>query len=460
LNPEASTQARVGHTNAKSATPDQNPTRGVARPLYMTLRLLDSCAEYYNWSGRNTSLLHSSGASMGVAPTVQRQDVSRHEAQRPSNTDFGLLIMSLGFVVAVEIASALDPLLVRLQRFYKAARSGKRTTHQRSRSAVSAARSGGHVHHAKAEPQSGHVSVKALNFRGANPVVTIQREPYIRWLELKKVPLFEGGGIFWRLDHNKCLLPASLKPMPVELDAQTARDLLRRSGAPLLRYFGTTFEQPTAFWYLECTAYAPQLLSKDTRRQIRQGRERCEIRQIDPEWLARNGYPCYLSAFTRYKRTAPESLADFQDQCLESAGGPFEYWGAFVDGKLRGFLKCILGDDYMACSVLKLDPAFLNMRTTYALKDVVLTRYVTEQSKKSYDGFRPMTHETNVHDFLLRFGYQKKYCDLQIRYRPSVAALVKALYPFRSALANAQELPVARQAHALLRQEHIRRSFV
>src|SRR5262249_24539192 len=142
-----------------------------------------------------------------------------------------------------------------------------------------------------------------------------------------------------------------------------ASDLLRESGAPFLRYFTQTFERPTEFWYTECSKYSPDKLSKDTRRQIREGRERCAIKIVSPEWLAANGYPCYLSAFARYQNShPPESLSEFQQSCLAAAGGPFDYWGVFADKKLIGYLKCIIGNDYVACSELKLNPEFLVLR--------------------------------------------------------------------------------------------------
>ena len=60
------------------------------------------------------------------------------------------------------------------------------------------------------------------------------------------------------------------------------------------------------------------------------------MRQIDPEWLAANGYPCYLSAFARYQHAKPQPISGFRQSCLDALGGPFEYWGAFAGEKLVG----------------------------------------------------------------------------------------------------------------------------
>lgn len=288
----------------------------------------------------------------------------------------------------------------------------------------------------------------------------VERDPYVCWLSNARVPLFKGAGTVWRLHQGRYLLQASLKPEPIHLSLQNERDLLRSSGALFVRYFTTTFDAPTQFWYTECAKYDPDTLDKDTRRQIRQGRERCEIRQVTPEWLATNGYPCYLSAFARYRGGQPEPYEMFRRDCFEAAAGPFEYWGAFVAGRLVSFIKCVVGDDYAICSELKVDPEFLTSRPAYALNDRILTRYVKEQGKRLHEGFRPVSHQTNVHDFFLRFGYRKIFCDMRIHYRLAMAALVNLLYPLRNIIERSADLAVARNASVLLKQEEIRRSFV
>src|SRR5262249_10166963 len=152
---------------------------------------------------------------------------------------------------------------------------------------------------------------------------------------------------------------------------------------------------------------------------------------IDAAWLADNGYQCYLAAFARYRNARPESETVFRQLCLESVGGPFDFRGVFVDSKLAGYMKCIVGADYIACVVLKLDPAYLSARIAYVLKDSFLRKYVAEEGKVAHDGFRAVSHETNAHDFFLRFGYRRAYCDLQVCYRPVLGAMVRVLYPFR-----------------------------
>jgi hypothetical protein len=283
-------------------------------------------------------------------------------------------------------------------------------------------------------------------------------DPYIDWLKDRRHLIFEGGGTYWKLYHH-ALIPASPKPEPIELDSHEANKLLEKSGALFLRYFSRRYEQPTAFWYTACHEYDLMKLSGNTRSHVRRGHKHCRVERVDATWLADNGYPCFQAAFSRYRNTRPESREDFNDMCRGSIGGPFEFWAAFVGNELAGFAKCAVGHDYSALTVFKLDPRFLSLYSSSALQDAILRTYVCEQKKTITIGFRNVAHDTDVHEFLLRFGYRHIYCDLKIHYRPMVRALVNVLYPFRLAMGRAAESRFSGRIKPLLVQEEIRRTF-
>jgi hypothetical protein len=283
-------------------------------------------------------------------------------------------------------------------------------------------------------------------------------DSYTNWLKNTKQTLFETGGTYWRLYQN-ALVPASLKPEPVELNAEQANELLGKSGALFLRYFTRTSETPTAFWYTACDGYSFEGLPRKVRSQIRRAYKDCRIERVDPAWVADNGYNCYTVAFLRYQNARPESKADFDEMCRGSADGPFEFWAAFVGNELAGFAKYAMGNDYAAGLVIKLDPRFLSLGPSSALQDTILKTYVTDQRRTVFGGFRSVVHDTKIHDFLLRFGYRRIYCDLKLVYRPSVHALVKLSYPLRSLVDHTPESNWSNNIRAFLLQEEIRRSF-
>jgi hypothetical protein len=144
---------------------------------------------------------------------------------------------------------------------------------------------------------------------------------------------------------------------------------------------------------------------------------------------------------------------------MESLGGPFEFWGVFVEGELAGFAKCAIEGDYVAVLVSKLDPAYLPIFSSYALRDAILRHYVTELGRIVGDGFRSISHQTAMHDFLLKFGYRRMYCDLRIVYRPIVRAFVNLAFPFKILIDRFPSVEPAASAQVFLAQEAIRRSF-
>jgi len=283
-------------------------------------------------------------------------------------------------------------------------------------------------------------------------------DSYIAWLKDRRHPLFEVAGTYWR-PYHQALVPASPKPEPIELDLYQANELLEKSGTWFLRYFSRTYEQPTAFWYTACYEYDLKKLSPNARHKIRRAQRHCRIERVDPAWLADNGYPCFRAAFSRYRGARPESREEFEEMCRGSIGGPFEFWAAFVGHQLVGFAKCVVGYDYSACSVVKLDPSFLSLGPSYALQDAILRTYVSEDQKTVTHGFRNVAHDTDIHKFLLQFGYRPVYCDLKVRYRPLVRALVSVLYPFRLAMRRAPDSGWTARINAFLFQEEIRRTF-
>lgn len=283
-------------------------------------------------------------------------------------------------------------------------------------------------------------------------------DPYVSWLKDTKQTLFEAAGTYWR-PYHKALVPASVKPEPVELGRKQANELLAKSGALFIRHFTRTSESPTAFWYMACNEYSFESLPRKSRSCIRRAYRDCRVQRVDPAWLSDNGYRCYTAAFSRYQNARPGSRAVFDQMCRGSICGPFEFWAAFVGDHIAGFAKCVVGHDYAACVVLKLDPRFLPLGISSAMQDAILTAYVCEQRKILTNGFRTLIHDTNMNHFLLQFGYRRIYCDLKLVYRPSIRAFVNLSYPFRSLVDRLPESKWSNKIRPLLAQEKIRRSI-
>ena len=284
-------------------------------------------------------------------------------------------------------------------------------------------------------------------------------DPYVEWLHAREPRnLFTAAGTWWRT-YQKAVVQASLKPEPARLQKSEAQDLLHKSGGLFVRYFTRTSGEPTAFWYTACAKYDFNELSGKARNQIRRAYKNCEARKITAEWLAANAYECYAAAFTRHGRAPYRTREKFRNDCVTDASGPFEFWGVFVGENLAGFTKCAVGEGYAAMVLGKFDPRYLPQYPAYALMDTMLAEYVARQEKLVTNGFRSIVHETNMQEFLEKFGFCKVYCDLRVIYRPLVRLCVSLLLPLRRAIDRVERPPLAANVKALLAQERIRRSF-
>lgn len=181
---------------------------------------------------------------------------------------------------------------------------------------------------------------------------------YIEWLKEQGLPLFEGGGIHWRL-YQGALVPASAAPCFVELSQEEAKTLLKESGAKFIRYASEPCKEETEWWYVVCDSYAPDKISSNIRSKINRGNNRCSIRSINAEWLAKHGYECYFAAYNRYKNANPIKEDIWSNNILNTVGGPFGYWGVFVEDRLVGYCQCIVEKDQVSTNVIKYHPAYL-----------------------------------------------------------------------------------------------------
>lgn len=284
-------------------------------------------------------------------------------------------------------------------------------------------------------------------------------DSYVAWLKKENSPLFEAGGTWWR-PYHKALVPASVKPEPVEIGAREAKEVLKRSGTLFLRHFTRTFKEPTNFWHVTCNDYEFDKLSGSTRSKVRRGYKNCIVQRVDPAWLAVNGYECYVAAFGRYSNASPVSRRDFEKGLMDSVGGPFDFWAVLCDGKLATYSKCVVGNDYAASVVFKSHPDYLRFYPVYVLMDTMLKTYVAAEHKLVTNGFRTISHDTKMQEFAEKFGFRRVYCDLKVVYRPSVRRFLSLLMPFKSVLDRFPNTNLTSGFKSVLTQEEIRRSFL
>jgi len=280
--------------------------------------------------------------------------------------------------------------------------------------------------------------------------------PYVAWLQKQGVPLFKSQETYWRL-YNGGLMPASPAPCFLEVSQSEARDLLKASKAWFLRYASDPSDRETAWWYTFRDACCSDKYSANTRSKISRGKRHCDVRSIDALWLANHGYETYRSAHTRYRNATPLSKETFSNNVRGSAGGPFDYWGVFVGKELAAYCQCIIEDSNVDTSVTRFHPAYLKHYTSYTLIDFLISYYVKERGSSLSNGDRSIVHDTNFQDFLLKMGFQKRFCRLNVAYQPLLKRVVQTLFPLRKLISTLPDRGPIYKLNALLFQEELNR---
>jgi len=282
-------------------------------------------------------------------------------------------------------------------------------------------------------------------------------ETYADFLNCRRETTVESKGVRW-MNYRGALIPAAAMPVYIDFSPEEAAQLVKEAGALFLRYTTGPTDIPTDWWHIICRQYDFNKVSTNTRSKIRRGMKRLQIRRINPEWLAENGYDCYWRCYQRYKHAGIESRKKYT-AFIRSLDGVniFHIWGCFKEEELLGYIICLHERDGVFLHTVDITPAGLHDYAAYVMIHQLLEYYVNEEHIAVSNGSRSISHETDMQDFLLKLGFQREYCLLHVVYRPGVAFVVRLLYPFRSILKRLQAIPLIHNISAVLYQESILR---
>jgi hypothetical protein len=250
------------------------------------------------------------------------------------------------------------------------------------------------------------------------------------------------GQLFVR--KQRWIVPMGPVARAYALDAEQCRVLLRKLGGLWVQWTdGLGPQTDGSEWYaLVCRKHVSVegVASANARKNIRRGIRRCEVRQVDVQEIARNGYETYCAALRGYgQRSALPTAAEFARRVMEDE--PFSdirhRWAAYHEGTLIGFNQNLVYDDIEVDYTLgKYHPEYLQYYPAYALFNA-MNEYYLVQKKFQYinAGFRSISHDTEVQDFLVRlFNFHKEPTGLHVWYRPAVGRMVRMARPLQSAL--------------------------
>ena len=173
-------------------------------------------------------------------------------------------------------------------------------------------------------------------------------------------------------------------------------------------------------WYRHvCTTVdydLDKLKSRNSRHNIRRGLQRCIVKKVDYDWLADNFYEVYFNACSRYKNHKISERSGITEQIREFSNDPNrEAFGVFANEKLIAYATIYIRKKTVHVYSGKFDPAYANTYPMWALLFTIGKHYLKENGYKKIDGgFRALLHETDIGSFLVRLGWEKEYCRLEV----------------------------------------------
>jgi hypothetical protein len=291
----------------------------------------------------------------------------------------------------------------------------------------------------------------------AAPTTKAALVTYVDYLQNQGRPVIECCGIPW-MNYNNAVIPASAMPVYVAPSRADALRIVRATGALFLRCSTGRLEREAPWWHVVCREYAFGGLSSKTRARVRRASETLDVRRTSAAWLAKFGHRCHVE-FCMHKNMRPQSAAEFASYFEELEKHPiFECWACSRGDVLLGYVVGLREHDGVFMEVFHVTPAGRRAYAGYLMLHTILQHYVRDGALPLSNGTRSVLHPTEMQDFLLKFSFKREFASLLVVYRPTMAVLVRALYPFRNVLESFNRLPVAQKLSAVLRQEEIVRA--
>ncbi|WP_297812646.1 hypothetical protein [uncultured Methylophaga sp.] len=257
-------------------------------------------------------------------------------------------------------------------------------------------------------------------------------------------------------------MPLSPPENLAEFSESEAENLLKNKKGFLIRWESDFDELSISPWWhvIKDRPEAMVNLPKKTRYSIRKASELYFAKAVSLQRIIDDGYPVYRRSYERYDTHEPMlSETDFCE-AVQNLPKQTEWWGIFEreTDRLVAFSENYIESDTCFFVSMWLEPDAMKKFAGYLLFHEMELHYLDVRGFKYVsDGARSLSHDTNIHDFLMRkFNYRKAYSRLHVVYRNWLGLAIKLAYPFRNVIYRLP-LNLFRKASVLLRQESIRR---
>jgi hypothetical protein len=168
--------------------------------------------------------------------------------------------------------------------------------------------------------------------------------------------------------------------------------------------------------------------SGNTRSKVRRSLKRCEVRLVEPAWLAEHGYATFQKATEQYGRGKEMSREELRRKYAAFQGREdVKVFGVFVGEDLAAYGMTFARNEVVRIGPAKFDPAFSNAYPMYALYFSMAQHYLNLGPYRYIDnGTRSILHETNIEEFLSSLGWRRAFCRADYLFRPAFEAALQA----------------------------------
>lgn len=234
----------------------------------------------------------------------------------------------------------------------------------------------------------------------------------------------------WEL-RNRLLIPISPPDTIANINRVKVRKAIKETNA-LLAYWTDKWDSfESQWWWTVCDNKdydIDRVQNSGGKRGIKKGLENCKIDRIQPEQFADLTYDIYYNSLLSYNLKSDQIITYNQYNEIiinQSKYKGFELWGAFIQDKLVSYATILIIDNVALLGSTKSNSEFHKYYPNNALFYFITKHYLTERGL-SYitNGPRTLLHSTSINDFLIKLGYRKVYCKLNVE----ISGFAKLLY--------------------------------
>lgn len=231
-----------------------------------------------------------------------------------------------------------------------------------------------------------------------------------------------GTHVFQAFPYARLILPS----------VQELRTVFRQGRTVAVRFFspiGTTGGVESFHVVCDTKDYDLDKLGKWARKNVKRGLQNCDVRRIDFDYLAREGFHLQVDTLQRQNRRLRVTPEWWHSLCQAAGDLPgFEAWGAFIGDTLVASVITFEMEGWAYMLYQQCLAEYLSSHANNALAFVVTKNLMSKESVcQVLYSVESLDAPPSVHEFQCRMGYYRKPVKQYVVFNPLFAPLVNKL---------------------------------